>query len=194
MQKSPQHTKKGFTLIETLVSIFLLLLAITGPLTFAQSSLQNAFYARDQIIAFYLAQDAIETIKHMRDNHALKQEAGRWLHGLDKCEPGSANGLNQGSLKICRIDTSNDKPKMLACSNPDSCGTLYYNDADKTYTHTSGGNTKSKYSRVVYITELVEDREAQVIVKMVWTPTVLGPREIIVQENIYNQLHSTIVN
>jgi prepilin-type N-terminal cleavage/methylation domain-containing protein len=62
-----QH-KRGFTIMETLVAILILLAVITGPLAFIQSGLRASFVARDQIVAFYLAQDAMEAIKNILDN------------------------------------------------------------------------------------------------------------------------------
>ena len=51
--------KKGFTLIETLVAVSLLTVAIVAPMTLTARSLSAAYYARDQITAFHLAQEAI---------------------------------------------------------------------------------------------------------------------------------------
>lgn len=63
--------KKGFTLIETLVAITILLLAVTGTITTAQKGLQSAYYATDQETAVFLAQEAIESIREYRDSKAL---------------------------------------------------------------------------------------------------------------------------
>jgi Tfp pilus assembly protein PilV len=61
----------GFTIIESLVAIFIILLAITGPMVFTQNGLRTAFLSRDQITAFFLSQDAIETIKNYRNGEAI---------------------------------------------------------------------------------------------------------------------------
>lgn len=58
---------KGFTIIETLVAITILMISIAGPLTIAQKSLMAASYAKDQVIASFLAQDLMEKIKNDRD-------------------------------------------------------------------------------------------------------------------------------
>ena len=61
-------TNKGFTIVETLVAITILMISIAGPLTIAQKSLNAANQAKDQVTASYLAQDQMELIKNARDN------------------------------------------------------------------------------------------------------------------------------
>lgn len=57
---------KGFTIIETLVAITILMIAVAGPLTIAQKSLMASIYARDQIVASYLAQEVMEEYKNSK--------------------------------------------------------------------------------------------------------------------------------
>lgn len=66
--KKNNFKNKGFTLIETLVAITILMISIVGPLTIAQKSLMAATLAKDQVIASFLAQEIIEKIKNNRDN------------------------------------------------------------------------------------------------------------------------------
>ncbi len=89
MQNLKSHISKikkairGFTLIETLVAVLLLATAITGPLTIAAKGLSAALIARDQMVAFYLAQEAVEYVRFVRDSNKLA--ATPWLTGLDSC-------------------------------------------------------------------------------------------------------------
>lgn len=78
-----QGSRRAFTLIETLVAISVLLVSLAGPLSIAAQSLQSAYYARDQITAFYLAQEAVEYVRAVRDQNYLAGNA--WLFGLDAC-------------------------------------------------------------------------------------------------------------
>lgn len=62
----------AFTLIETLVAISLLSIAIVAPMSLVTQSLSSAYYARDQITAFNLAQEGIESVRGIRDNNVLQ--------------------------------------------------------------------------------------------------------------------------
>lgn len=62
------NTTCGFTLIETLVAISILMIAIAGPLTVANKAYHTALGTRDQVIATNLAQEAMEYINYWKDN------------------------------------------------------------------------------------------------------------------------------
>jgi prepilin-type N-terminal cleavage/methylation domain-containing protein len=172
--------EKGFTLIETLVAISILLIATTGPLTAAQSGLRASFLARDQISAFYLAQDVIETIKNSRDNVALDGINNDWLSGLGECAP---NGTD---TKVCTMETGGENFVYQSCLQ-DSCDPLNYASSTRQYVlETGGGTVVSKYTRTVYITEIVPDREAQIVVEVKWDSNFFAEKRVVVQENIYN--------
>src|SRR3989344_8702148 len=93
---------KGFTIIETLVAVAILMISIAGPLTIAHKGLLAAVYAHDNVTASYLAQDAMEYIKNVKDYNILRSTEtsppGFWLSGL----VGVCTSSNS-----CRIDTIN---------------------------------------------------------------------------------------
>src|SRR3989338_6485255 len=69
--KKKRTPSQGFTLVETLVAVMLLSVAVVAPMSLAARSLGSAYYARDQITAFYLAQEAIEALRSIRDSQIL---------------------------------------------------------------------------------------------------------------------------
>lgn len=80
---SKRTSKSGFTIIETLVAITILMVSVAGPLSIATKALSNARYAKDQMIASFLAQESMEYIKNLRDNNLAAAAAGSavsWLY------------------------------------------------------------------------------------------------------------------
>ena len=109
--------QKGFTIIETLVAIAVLMIAIVGPLTVVEQALNQANYSRDQMIASYLAQDAMESIRNIRDNNLLAGNSSgtSWLAGLSACTPTS----------LCGIETAPDPTfsgsPIFTCTSQQAC-------------------------------------------------------------------------
>ncbi|MEY2641078.1 MAG: hypothetical protein RL150_471 [Candidatus Parcubacteria bacterium] len=175
-----QHTigTRGFTLLETLVAIFILVISITGPMVFAQSGLRASFLARDQVTAFYLAQDVIETIKNIRDENGLN---GRdWLTSI--CDESLAN--NNG-VCVIYLDTTLENPEASRCDGG-LCPPLYV-DEFKRYVHTGTPEEKSRFTRTVSVYETNDNIEAQIVVEVGWTSNVrIDESRIVVQENIFN--------
>jgi type II secretory pathway pseudopilin PulG len=60
--------QKGFTIVETLVAITILMIAIAGPLTVANKAYTAALDARNVAIANNLAQEGLEELNNFKDN------------------------------------------------------------------------------------------------------------------------------
>jgi Tfp pilus assembly protein PilV len=140
--------KAGFTLVETLVAISVLMLAVTGPLFYASESLKAATYARDQITAFYLAQDAFEQIRKIRDDNLYVNSAAAWYSGLQGCE-------NLQTLDCIVAKDESNFYKVATISNEEN-KFLYVDSlggsSNGLYSHKSGeGQTKTIFKRSVRI-------------------------------------------
>ncbi len=167
MKKISQQ--QGFTIIETLVAITILMIAIVGPLTIAHKGLQAANQARDQIVASYLAQDAIEYVRNVKENNI---RAGRyWLTGFAGCISTSV----ENPLAYCTLDTVNGHPEAVvptgittgisSCAGT-SCA-LY--KRGEGYTTVSNG-TVPQFSRFLYLVgnQASPVNEAKAIVTITW--------------------------
>jgi len=112
----------GFTLVEALVAISILMVAVTSPMMIAQKSISTAILTKDQMTASFLVQDAIEAIKNIRDKIAINAKVTTdWItgddnsSGLDKCicisdsecNFDNVDGTTNTSAKYCNIDTTN---------------------------------------------------------------------------------------
>lgn len=166
------HTQQGFTILETLIAIFILVLSLTGPLVFAQNGLRTSRLARDQVTAFLLAQDVIESIKNLRDQNGLTNQP--WLTGLEPC-------IGDGTS--CSIDTTFDELAINLCGGG-ICPKMKFDPISGQYSHT--GPEDSVFSRTIYLREIVPDREMQIIVRIDFESlAIAGTKTIVVHENIY---------
>ncbi len=73
----------GYSLVETLVAIAILLLAIVGPMTIAAKGIQTGIFVADQTSAIFLAQEQIESVVAIRNEYGLNavlngQDAWAW--------------------------------------------------------------------------------------------------------------------
>ena len=94
---STRRWRGGFSIVESLVAISILLLAIAAPMTMAQNGLTLARNSVSQTTAFYLGQEAVEYIRYIRDSNILDEKS--WIHGLSQC-------IDKG--KPCTIDVPNN--------------------------------------------------------------------------------------
>ncbi len=60
---------KGFSLIESLVAISVLVLALTGPVILASQSLKSITPNRDKLVAAHLMQEGYELLRNARDRN-----------------------------------------------------------------------------------------------------------------------------
>lgn len=81
LRVSRAGNRGGFTLVEILVAITILLVAVTGPMAAIGRSLTQMVLVRDNVIAINLAQEAIEIVRQKRDSNFLA--GGNWMAGLN---------------------------------------------------------------------------------------------------------------
>ncbi len=68
--------QSGFTLIEVLIAIFILITAVVVPLTIGSKAFTYSHFVRDQSVASYLAQEAMEYIRLQRDDAFVDYSIG----------------------------------------------------------------------------------------------------------------------
>ncbi len=181
-----QTTQKGFTLVETLVALTILLLVIIGPMTVAQKGIQNAYFANEQVTAVFLAQEAIEAIRELRDNAALEayellieNDGGgdtsfaAWVPS-PSCSSGCAFDIDDNAFEVCNEANNND------CQ-------LIFDEAEGRYTH-QGAGVDSPFRRVVTIDAVTTDGGRLVTVEVTGEGKVFGgtPQTVTLQTWIYD--------
>ncbi|MEO8638162.1 MAG: hypothetical protein ABI430_04670 [Candidatus Taylorbacteria bacterium] len=179
-------TRGGFTLIETFIAITILMMVIVGPLTLAQRSLSSASLTKDKLTAYFLAQDAIEYIKKMRDDKVLGAvNTSGWTDFINgdifDCS-GNSNDVPQ-----CTIDTLRDSSSAINHCTWGFCPYLKYYETRNSYGYVQG--TPSPFKRGVKVMLLDNgfgQNEMQVEVTVEWQSQGFGKQTVVLNGNLLN--------
>jgi len=198
----------GFTLIEALVAISILMIAIATPMTISQKGLSDAVLSKNETIASFLAQDGIEGVKNLRDNTALSAASGGnisggWLVAFNGttganciCTDSAPQSCATNFTNYCNIDTTTfPVPTLFASSstpvkaNPmnivrDASGNfLYFNLGTINPPSTEPNSIFSRYINIVQ--SPTNPNEARINIKVSWNEP-SGPQSVMLSDFIYN--------
>jgi len=135
--------ESGFTMIELIISIFILSVAVVGISSVLSMITILASNTTDKVVAIYLAQEGSEIVRNIRDTNWLKMDANpvsgfTWADGLNNCSSG------------CEADY-----KSTATSTWISAGKyLKLDSADGFYNYLAG--TDTKFKRKIIVTKLTD--------------------------------------
>jgi prepilin-type N-terminal cleavage/methylation domain-containing protein len=116
-----KHTIKGFTLLETLVSIGILALVIAGPLAAIINSSSYARQTKDTMIATYLAEEAVELLQNQYDSLSVfcKNQPADAL-----CTPSGTETPGQIAWRVFKARIG-PIAAAQSCYSPSSCSYDY---------------------------------------------------------------------
>lgn len=193
VQKLPIFTTRGFTLVETLVAISLLLIAVVGPMTFLTRSSQSTEVANQQIPAVFLAQEGLELVQRERENEFL-QWFGNTSH---QAWTGFRNTFEdcEGSANQCAIAVDGSGSiSVTECSATANNCFLYYNDSNNRSRYTydsSGGAVATPYRRYIYVEEVDASREVRVVSRVEWRSGSLIEQQVAEVETALLNIYDT---
>jgi type II secretory pathway pseudopilin PulG len=138
INKTSQNKNKGFTLIEVLVAIFILITAVVVPLTIGSKAFAYSNFVRDQSTASYLAQEAVEYIRLQRDNASLQYDGFNNPWEVFKSAVGNCmSDPDDSDLGGCYFNVQTSSPAITSCDG--KCPSMYLDsNGYYTYVDTSG--------------------------------------------------------
>ncbi len=180
-----RQSARGFTLIETLVAITLLTTAVASAMTLTARSLATAYYARDQVTAFHLAQEAVETVRHVRDGNILQNALGASIDLLTGVP--STNGA--AFVVDTRDDSMHSCPSGV-CPPLQTDGNLYGYRPSCPWPTSNCGNgqgwTNTRFTRSVSAQFVgAGTDEVRVSVTVSWQSGSFQVRSFTISENLY---------
>jgi len=190
-------TTEGFTLIETFVAITVLVIALAGPFTLVMKSLAVSKITKGQITAMYLAQEAIEYVRNIRDENILM--GNYWLTDLNGRKvrfpitnpiqyynDSTSDCVSPDGSKKCIVDAPYRRT-VTRCLGV--CPPLKFNSISKLYGYNVSADPDdiSVFTRTVEIDEIVSNIEVVVTVTMEWQgQDDPGLRTFVMQEHLLN--------
>jgi len=167
---------KGFTIVESLVAIAILVLAISGAMSAIQTGISSYIYSKDQIIAFYLAQEGFEQIRNIRAENSLNSR--NWLTGIslnasDPCYFGNA----------CTVDPVNSNVATRCSSGIGFCPALRQNATTGFFGYDASWPA-TIFRREIILTQ-INSNEISILVTVNWSKGIVN-RQFRARENILN--------
>lgn len=188
---------QGFTLIETLVAVTILIIAILPPLFIAYQGVGSATYNRNQMISNYLAQDAMDYIIAKKNENILKCEQNNknpcrnnnggpgknWLDALGDCFVNTSTNTT-----ACEVNTTNPAGPYTTRCRP-TCSMLRFDPTTAKYRY-GGSAPESIFRRIVVFSDIPNmgrDEAVSVKVTVQWTsPGKTTPNSFNLKTNLYH--------
>jgi prepilin-type N-terminal cleavage/methylation domain-containing protein len=175
MKKKNNSYQKGFTLLETLVAIFILTLSITGPVYIASVAFHNTLDSRDNISAQYIAEEVVEVIRNKRDKFALIKDepSNTWVTDIGLTVSGGAGveclNITSGTIdNKCSMTKDDNTGDYVFTTCNDTCLNISFDPTKKVVYGQSEVDIFSKFTREFYL-EKEGDNGVKVVVNIKWS-------------------------
>jgi prepilin-type N-terminal cleavage/methylation domain-containing protein len=191
-------SQSGFSLVEVLVAITILLLVIVGPMQILSRSINSTNFATEQVNAWFLAQEGLELAQKGRDDLVLEnfkyqinppgedRPFTQFLSDYSECLSPDGCGLT--------IDNGDNATLLVeSCGVISNCR-LHLNESSPTdrsrYVHSVAGNTPSLFTRVIKMeqtTDAGKVREIKVTSTVTWrTGSLISSQQVEAVSYLFN--------
>lgn len=187
-------TQAGFSLVETLVAISILLIVIVGPMTLSMRAAKSASFASEQVQAYFLAQEGIELAQKSRDDLLLRNFLvptnanyinNPWARFTSTAASGAfANCFQTTGCGLYWVE-SNMTVGTTSCATAANCLVYRRTGGDSRFTNVSAGNTATLYTRTIRFTNASPG--VRVVSEVTWrTGSLVAPQRVQLETYLYN--------
>jgi len=163
-----RYSDAGFTLIEVLTAIFVILVGVVGVLAIIQQTIAFAALSSSRLAASYLAQEGIEIVRNIRD--------GNWLEEVN-WDIGLGGGEYEADYDDSDLSSYQDRYLYIDGTNG------FY----KYITTPASGDIQTKFKRKITITSDMDGATPRLKVSVLIEWQQIGkPHQVTAQEYLYN--------
>lgn len=141
--KIKAKNKKGFSIGEVLIAMFILLIGIVDAIFLTVRSVGDLKSSRDAVIATLLAQEGTELVRNVRDNNVTQMTCGTGDERCTAFDMDSGYGfpsVTGSAIVWCAVDyETSGTDSRLDCSGSSREEELYLNEQNGLYSHSGGG-------------------------------------------------------
>lgn len=157
LSNSKKHSH-GFTLVESLVAISILIIGVLGPITLATRNISDGLYVKNKLTALYLATEALELLTYKKSLN-IANDPDFWNLGMNPDVNPYYISFETGNLSFC----------TPGLGGHDDCQLVFDTDSGS-YLSLSEAAAPSGliFTRKVYITEINPGIEISAKVVVSW--------------------------
>lgn len=189
-----QNKQSGFSLVETLVAVSILMIVITGPMSISMRTAKSSSFASEQIEAFFLAQEGLELAQKGRDDLFLQYfnttNNDPWGDFTNNTSGVYRDCYHTGTTGGCGLVWNPVTPTLL--TTPVDCSTtltsclLYRTSTGRSkFTHVSAGNIATPFTRRIFF--VASGDEVKITSIVTWrTGSIVADQKVEVSTYLYN--------
>lgn len=185
-----KNNTQGFTIVEMLVAVFIFSVSLVALMGVSAKGLKASKQAQSQVRADYLALEAIEVVRNLRDSAFLKGFDGNTWTGVFQ-------GINVFSESGCysdfgtcnfyfKTDVTPNVAVLQTCT--DGCP-VYYNEGTNSYFQPeAGGSTSTSttpYTRTIVFDSLGASEDDSITEVLVTVTVAWDGGEVVYTQNLH---------
>lgn len=185
--------KTGFTLLETIVALAVILAAVVGPVTLITRSILIFSFSKNKLIALNLAQEGLELVREIRENNIACDQVNGPLPRKWFSDPENGNLIVNESFQVAADQTIDMTCGLFSIKTPTLplfAGTKFFLDP-LTGVYGYNGPKNTIFSREITISQPLNDGNIQaseqrdVVSTVRWSDRGID-RNVALRDRMYN--------